>query len=78
LPEGVALSQDREPAQSSLKSFEADLFEQAAVVGDWAPPFLVVIAEIERIAPCPPAARKTVGMTNETVGRHLRDRKRIV
>jgi len=56
LPECLAFPQDREPTEARLKSFETDFFEQPVVVNDRTPPFLVVIAKIERIAAGPPAS----------------------
>ena len=59
-------AENRQPAQSGLESFEADLLEQPAVVGHGRPPFLVVIAEVEEIVAGPPAARDPIGVANET------------
>ena len=68
-PERLALSQDGQPAQARLKSFQADLFEQAAVVDDGPSPFFVVVLEIQRIGSGPPAPDNTVVMGNEIAGR---------
>jgi len=56
LPECFSFPQDREPTEARLKSFETDFFEQPVVVNDRTPPFLVVVAKIERIAAGPPAS----------------------
>src|SRR5207249_8569435 len=61
-------AENRQPAQTGLESFEADLFEQPAIVGHWRAPFIVVIPQIERILAGPPAARDTIGVANETGG----------
>src|SRR5262245_16424023 len=53
-PERVALAENRQPAQSRLKSFEADLLEQPAVFGEGSPPLVVVVADIQRIGARPP------------------------
>src|SRR5262245_19879538 len=66
-PERVALAKNRQPAQSRLKSFETDLLEQPVVSGDRASPFVVVVADIQRIGARPPAACHTIGITNETL-----------
>src|SRR6185503_6106209 len=38
LAERGALAENRQPAQAGLKAFEADLLEEAAIVGDRRPP----------------------------------------
>src|SRR6185503_12461286 len=55
-PEVLALPEDRQPAQTGLEAFEADLLEQTAVVFDRLPPLAIVILDVERIGPAPPAA----------------------
>jgi len=55
-PEVLALPQDRQPAQTGLEAFETDLLEKAPVIGDRLPPLAIVILDVERIAPAPPAA----------------------
>ena len=57
----LALAQDGQPGQAGLKTFEADLFEQPAVVGDRPAPFMVVVVQIVRQIAVPEAARDTVG-----------------
>ena len=44
--ECLALVQDGEPRQAGLEAFQADLLEQAAVVGDRESPFAVVVGAI--------------------------------
>src|SRR6185295_14347318 len=68
LAERGALAENRQPAQAGLKAFEADLLEEAAIVGDRRPPFLVVIGHVERVVARPPAAGETVGMMHEACG----------
>src|SRR5690554_4697469 len=53
LAEALALAQDGDPAQAGLETFEADLFEQSGVAGDWPAPFAVMIVAIERIVASP-------------------------
>jgi len=55
-PEVLALPEDRQPAQTGLEAFEADLLEQTSVVFDRLSPLAIVILDVERIAPTPPAA----------------------
>ena len=57
----VPLAQDREPAQSRLEPFEADLLEQAPVVGDREAPLAIVIRDVERVVAAPGAARGATG-----------------
>jgi hypothetical protein len=59
-PEVLAFAEDGEPAQSRLETFEAELLEQAIVVGDRAAPFEVVVRPVQRIACAPPAASDAV------------------
>ncbi len=56
----LALPEDRQPGEPRLEALQAELLEKAAVVGDGPAPFLVVIAEIERIFARPPAALAAV------------------
>ena len=60
LAEILALAQDRQPRQAGLEAFEADLLEQAVVVGDRPAPFMVVIVQIVRQVAVPEAARRAV------------------
>ena len=68
LPEVLALAQDGQPAQPGLESLEADLFEETTVVVDGKAPLLVVIADIERVRPRPPAPPRPV-LTAKQPGR---------
>jgi len=54
--EVLALPEDREPTQPRLEAFEADLLEEAPIVFDRLPPLTIVILDVERIRPAPPAA----------------------
>ncbi len=54
----LALAQDREPAQARLEALEADLLEQAAVVGDRESPLAVVVGDVELVIAAPPAAAR--------------------
>src|SRR5690606_38614118 len=56
----VALAQDRQPRQARLKAFQAELLEQADVVGDGTAPFLVMVALVIRQAALPCAAANAV------------------
>ena len=53
--EVIALAKDGDPAQAGLKTFQADLLEETAIVGDRPSPFLVVIPDVERVLTRPPA-----------------------
>jgi len=55
--EGVALAENRQPAESGLEAFQADLLEQPRIVGDRPAPLLVVVLDVERVGAAPPAAR---------------------
>src|SRR5262245_52634364 len=54
--EVLPFPQDRDPAQARLKAFETDLLEQTRVVFHALTPFMIVILDVERIGPAPPAA----------------------
>lgn len=51
----VALPQDGEPAQTRLKTLEADLFEETTVVVRGASPFSIVVLHVQRVVATPPA-----------------------
>ncbi len=53
LAKRLALAQDGEPAQARLEAFEAQLLEQAPVVGDGESPLVVVVRDVERIVAAP-------------------------
>src|SRR5690554_7478708 len=61
-PEVLALGQNSAPAQTGLKAFQAQLLEQAPVVGYRETPLLVVIGEkqFRRIA-APTATKGVIG-----------------
>src|SRR4026208_1029909 len=54
--EVLALAEDRQPAQASLKPSETDLLEQASIVSDRLAPLFVVITDVERVGAAPPTA----------------------
>jgi hypothetical protein len=54
--EVLALPEDRQPAQAGLKTFEADLLEETPIIFDRLPPLTIVIVDVKRIGPAPPAA----------------------
>lgn len=45
-------------AKPQLEAFEAELFEQTGVVGDWPAPFAIVIVPVEGVDP---AQRSRIG-----------------
>src|SRR5687767_5137602 len=71
--EGVSevrtFAENRQPAQTGLESFEADLFEQPPVLGDGNAPFIIVITPINLILTWPPAACDAIGVMNQAGGR---------
>ena len=65
--EVLALPQDRQPRQAGLKAFEADLLEQARVVGDRPAPFAVVVGGVLGRARAPEAAALAVLADDQSV-----------
>ena len=61
-PKVLALVQDGQPAQTRLKTFEADFFKQPALVGDGEAPFGVVVPAVVGGGFAPPAAVGVVGV----------------
>jgi hypothetical protein len=59
--EVLALVEDGQPAQAGLKAFQAELFEQAAVLRDRKTPFVVVVVHIQRRGQAPAAAFLPIG-----------------
>jgi hypothetical protein len=57
----LPLAQNGQPRQARLKAFQADLFEQPAVVGHRPAPFMIVVVQIVGQIAVPEAARDTVG-----------------
>ena len=55
------LAEDRAPGEPRLETFEAQLLEQSPVVGDRAPPFRIVIRDVQGIVADPKAATKDGG-----------------
>lgn len=52
----LSFSQNGEPTQAGLESLEADLLEEAEVVGDFPSPLPVMILDIVVVSPRPEAA----------------------
>jgi len=67
-----SLAEDRAPGEPRLETLEAQLLEQSPVIGDRAPPFRVVIRDVQRIVADPKAA------TNDGSGFRLYDGKMSV
>src|SRR5690606_3039413 len=61
------LAQDGEPGQPGLETLQAELLEEAAVLGHRPTPFLVVIVLVVRQARLPPAATVAVGAEQQAV-----------
>jgi hypothetical protein len=59
-PEALPLSQDRQPRESGLEAFEAELLEQPLIVGDREAPFRVVVGAVLGCRVGPEAADDTV------------------
>ena len=79
LPVGLALSQDRDPAQAGLRAFENQHLEEMTVVVRGDAPFFIVVRDIQRIAAGPCAtlhARFTClpSVTSDARARHMRRR----
>src|SRR4051794_23517757 len=64
-PERRPLSKDREPGEPGLKSLQAQLLEQAVLVGDRQAPLAVVVGEVLRRGGAPPAAREAVRASDQ-------------
>src|SRR5206468_12080279 len=75
-PEGVALVEDRDPAEPGLEAFEAELLEQTRFVVDREAPFTVVVFAVGRARLAPGAAAQTGLVGEEPVARaHARSGK---
>lgn len=59
--EVLPLGEDGAPAQSGLKTLEAQFFKQALIIADWVSPFGVVIVEKLRRSTTPVAAWFSIG-----------------
>lgn len=55
IAKAFSLAQNREPRQSSLKTFETNFFKQPCVVSDRPAPLCVVVFDVLSIIPGPPA-----------------------
>src|SRR5262245_18277912 len=55
--EVLPLAEDCQPAQTSLKTLQADLLKEAGVIVDRKAPFFIVVLDVKRIANAPEAAR---------------------
>lgn len=62
-----AFAEDGEPGEPGLKSFEADFFEEAEVIGDSPTPLIVVVTKVIFIIAAPPATDFSIGAGDETV-----------
>jgi hypothetical protein len=60
-PEVCALGQDRAPAETGLETFQAQLLEKSALVGDGVAPLCVVVVKEIGSRPRPSASRRTAG-----------------
>src|SRR5262245_7905671 len=69
-PEILALGQDRAPAQSGLKTFQTQFFEQPPIITHRTTPFMVVIIQKFRRGAAPAAPRLTV-RTNDSFAHEL-------
>ena len=72
----LALVQDGDPAQPRLKAFQAQLFKEPPVVDHRKPPFLVVIAAVQRRGLAPPATQAR-GFIGEQALRQVRQDRQI-
>jgi len=55
VPERFTFSQNGDPRETALKSFEADLFEESSFIGNGTTPFVVVVRDVD-VAPFAPRA----------------------
>ncbi len=75
----LALAQDGEPGQARLEALEAELLEQAPVLGDRPAPFGVVIGLVVGKAARPPAARPAIRPFDQSIRqRHSSPRSMFV
>jgi hypothetical protein len=70
-PEIVALAQDGDPRQASLKAIEQQLLEQGARIIFGHAPLLVVVAHVKRIRAAPAAAADAILMLHGGHGQSL-------
>ena len=61
----LPLAQDGQPAQTRLKTLEADLLEESDVVVNWHTPFVVVIRDVQWVVAAPPTASLAIGMVTQ-------------
>ena len=66
--EALPLAQDREPGEPRLEALQAELLEEAPIVGDRPPPFAVVVGPVQLVAGAPPAAGDAIGLEGDAVG----------
>ena len=71
--EVLALPQDRQPAQTGLEAFEADLLEQPPIIHHGTAPLLVVVGDVHRVVAAPQAALSAAAGVDESRGH--RDRR---
>lgn len=67
-PEGLALVQDGQPAQAGLEAFEADLLEQAPVIGHRKAPLVIMVVLVGGRGLAPRAAHRMRVAGEQTVG----------
>jgi len=72
----LALVQYGQPAEPSLKPFEAELFKDPAIIASWASPLLIVVRLVQRGA-CPKASSDSIGAPNDVICHDLETTKRI-
>ena len=68
--ERLALAKDRQPGEARLEAFEAQLLEQADVIGDRVAPLSVVVGAVLRRRRAPPASGDAVVSAHDPVVGH--------
>ncbi len=66
--EVLALAKDGQPAEARLEALQAQLLEQAPVIGDRSPPLRVVVRPVERVVAGPPAPGAVIGAFENSLG----------
>ena len=72
--EVLSLAEDGQPGKTGLESLEADLLEEATVVGHRTAPLPVVVGAVDLGLGTPPAARNTVLALDQMHGPTLAQR----
>ena len=60
-PEGSTLSQNSEPTQSSLKSFQTDFLVQPLVISNRSTPLGIVVLDVLFVLSAPPTPFQSIG-----------------